>query len=59
LMAPIAVAFASSFVRVVIALARLVLARAVGGGALRASAPDRGLQPPPFDIAAQDDRLAA
>jgi hypothetical protein len=59
LMAPIAVAFAWSLARVLVALARRALAHVAAGPELArvaavATAPDR-----PFDIEAQSDRLAA
>ncbi len=59
LMAPIAMAFAWSLARVLIALARLALARLTaesraGGASIAARASER-----PFDIEAQSDRLAA
>jgi TRAP-type C4-dicarboxylate transport system permease small subunit len=59
LMAPIAVAFAWSLIRVLLALARLALARMMAeapraGASLEAVSGDR-----PFDIAAHNDRLAA
>jgi hypothetical protein len=59
LMAPIAVAFAWSMIRVLIALARLVLQRAAAETRLASAPSDPPAQPRPFDIAAQDERLAA
>lgn len=60
LMAPIAVAFAWSLIRVLIALARAGLDRARAemplASATTAAAPAHD---PPFDIAAQNERLAA
>jgi hypothetical protein len=59
LMAPIAVAFAWSLVRVLIALLRLGLHRA-GTESRPYSAPlDATPTDPPFDIEAHDDRIAA
>jgi TRAP-type C4-dicarboxylate transport system permease small subunit len=59
LMAPIAVAFAWSLIRVVIALVRTALQRATAETRL-ASAPLESRPPErPFDIAAHNDRLAA
>ena len=59
LMAPIAVAFAWSLVRVAIALVRLGLHRASVESQL-ASAPLDDTRPDgPFDIEAHDDRIAA
>ena len=58
LMAPIAVAFVWSLVRVLVALVRLGIHRAAAE-----SRPDGALGEPhidgPFDIAAQDERIAA
>jgi TRAP-type C4-dicarboxylate transport system permease small subunit len=59
LMAPIAVAFAWSLIRVLIALARLALQRAAAETRLSSAPPEPAAQPRPFDIAAQDERLAA
>jgi TRAP-type C4-dicarboxylate transport system permease small subunit len=59
LMAPIAVGFAWSFVRVVVALAQLGLRRASSQARLQ-SVPRGGHRPaPPFDIEAKDERVAA
>jgi TRAP-type C4-dicarboxylate transport system permease small subunit len=63
LMAPIAVAFAWSLLRVLFALAQLAARRATGdarhGHRERAAEATRRSQPLPFDIEAHDDRLAA
>jgi hypothetical protein len=59
LMAPIAVAFAWSLIRVVIALARVALQRAAAEGRLASTPSEAAAQARPFDIAAQDERLAA
>ncbi|MGA2756807.1 MAG: hypothetical protein ABSF58_05595 [Solirubrobacteraceae bacterium] len=59
LMAPIAVAFAWSLARVLVALARRALARlASGPRVVRAATAPRAADGP-FDIEAQSDRLAA
>jgi hypothetical protein len=60
LMAPIAVAFAWSLARVLVALVRIGLQRASSTSALEGSAGDVGrASAGPFDIEAQDDRIAA
>ena len=59
LMAPIAVAFAWSLIRVLIALARIALQGPAAETRLTSAPPEQTAQERPFDIAAQDDRLAA
>ncbi len=60
LMAPIAVAFAWSLVRVLIAVARLGLKRLGSDSRLdQASVAAAGAVAAPFDIEAQDERIAA
>ena len=55
LMAPIVVAFAWSLIRVLVALARIGLYRAAVETRLHSAQPHE----PPFDIVAQEERLAA
>jgi TRAP-type C4-dicarboxylate transport system permease small subunit len=63
LMAPIAVAFAWSLLRVLFALAQLAVRRATGdvrpARRRRAAAATRPAGQLPFDVEAHDDRLAA
>jgi hypothetical protein len=59
LMAPIAVAFAWSLIRVALAVARIALRRAAAQTRLATVLPEAIAQDRPFDIAAQDERLAA
>jgi hypothetical protein len=59
LMAPIAVAFAWSLARVLIALLRLGLNRAGAEPQPHGAPVDATLSEGPFDIEAQDDRIAA
>jgi hypothetical protein len=59
LMAPIAVAFAWSLVRVAIALVRLGLHRASVGSRLESEPLHESRTDGPFDIEAQQDRIAA
>jgi TRAP-type C4-dicarboxylate transport system permease small subunit len=59
LMAPIAVAFAWSLIRVLIALARIALQSAAAETRLASAPAEQAAQERPFDIAAQDERLAA
>jgi len=59
LMAPIAVAFAWSLIRVVLALFRAALARAAAQTRLASAPPAPRDAERPFDIAAHEDRLAA
>ena len=59
LMAPIAVAFAWSLIRVMIALVRMALQRATAEIRLASAPVESRPKERPFDIAAHDDRLAA
>jgi TRAP-type C4-dicarboxylate transport system permease small subunit len=59
LMAPIAVAFAWSLVRVLLALVRIGLHRASEESRLYGAPVDASAADGPFDIEAQDDRIAA
>jgi TRAP-type C4-dicarboxylate transport system permease small subunit len=61
LMAPIAVAFAWSLLRVLLALAQVAVRRATAAAPPREHAPDasRSAGPAPFDLESHDDRLAA
>ena len=59
LMAPIAVAFAWSLIRVLAALARSGVRRATADARLASDASAQPQQAQPYDIAAQDERLAA
>jgi hypothetical protein len=60
LMAPIAVAFAWSLARVVLALARLAIQRMAERSRLEAAAAiERSAAAAPFDIEAHDERIAA
>ena len=59
LMAPIAVAFAWSLARVLIALVRLGVHRAASESRLAGAAVNRPDTDGPFDIEAHDDRIAA
>ena len=59
LMAPIVVAFTWSLVRVLIALARMGLHRAAAETRQPIPRPEALAPERPFDIAAQDERLAA
>jgi TRAP-type C4-dicarboxylate transport system permease small subunit len=59
LMAPIAVAFAWSLIRVVVALAKIGLQRAAAETRLSSAPAQAQAHEPPFDIVAQDERLAA
>ena len=59
LMAPIAVAFAWSLIRLVIAVVRIALQRAAAETRLTSASLESRPPERPFDIAAHDDRLAA
>jgi TRAP-type C4-dicarboxylate transport system permease small subunit len=59
LMAPIVVAFAWSLIRVLIALARIGVQRATAQARLSSAPAQAQPHEPPFDIVAQDERLAA
>ena len=59
LMAPIAVAFAWSLVRVLVALVRRGFGRLTAETRVAGAAPILAPSPPPFDIEAEHERLAA
>jgi len=59
LMAPIAVAFAWSLARVLVALVRRGLGRLAAETRVAGTAPVLGAADPPFDIEAQSEQLAA